>query len=70
MKNLLFLAIGAKVVLEYNLCPEIGLANGCTGILKEIVYGNKDQIKPPSLLRYCWIEIEEYRGYSFFPPEN
>lgn len=70
LKNLLFLAIGAKVVLEYNLCPEIGLANGCTGILKEIVYGNEVQIKPPSLPKYCWVEIEEYRGCSFFPPEN
>ena len=50
LKNLLFLAVGAKVVLEYNLCPELGLYNGATGIVKDIVYGDEDNDKPPRLL--------------------
>ena len=70
LKNLLFLAVGAKVVLEYNLCPELGLSNGCTGIVKEIVYGETVAERPPALPKYCWVYIDEYVGDSFFPPEN
>ena len=46
LNNLLFMAIGAKVFLKYIFCPEIGLANGCSGILKELVYGNSSNIYP------------------------
>ena len=42
LKNLLFLAVGAKVVLEFNLCPELGLSNRYTGIVKDIVYRDKE----------------------------
>jgi hypothetical protein len=38
LKNLTFLAVGASVVLETNLCPELGLANGSTGLIRDIVY--------------------------------
>ena len=53
LKNLLFLAVGAKVVLEFNLCPELGLSNGCTGVIKDIVYGDEENSKPPGLPEYC-----------------
>ena len=36
LKNILFLAIEAKVVLEYNLCPELGLSNEWTDIIKKL----------------------------------
>ena len=69
-KKILFLAVGAKAVLEYNLCLELGLSNSCTSIVKEIVYGETVAERPPALPKYCWVYIDEYVGDSFFPPEN
>lgn len=60
------MSVGAKVVLEYNLCPELGLCNGVTGTVKDIIYGDKDNNKPPRLPKFCWVEIGEYIGNSFF----
>ena len=59
----------ALVVLERNISPELGLANGSTGVVKEIVY---DEEKPPpdNVPKLVWIEIFDYTGPSFFPQEN
>ena len=38
LPNVLYLACEAKVTLTYNLCPELGLANGSTGVVKGIIY--------------------------------
>jgi len=62
--SITFLCNNARVVLEMNLAPELGLANGCTGTVKEIVYG--DSQKAPNLPLYCWVEIDEYTGPTFF----
>jgi ATP-dependent exoDNAse (exonuclease V) alpha subunit len=64
MKNVLYLAVTAKVVLESNLCPEVGLANGSTGFIKDIVYD--DDKLAPNLPVYCWVEMDDYSGPTFF----
>ena len=54
------MAVGAKSVLEYNLCPELGLFNSCTGIVKDIFYRKTVAEKPSVLPKYCWVYINEY----------
>jgi hypothetical protein len=54
LKNVLYLSVGAAVVLEQNLCPDFGLANGSVGIVHHIVHEND---KPPSenLPKLIWL---------------
>jgi len=69
LNNVLFLSRDAKVTLTYNLCPEIGLANGSTGIVKDVVY--KTGESPKKHIPYCvWVEMEGYTGPSFFPTRD
>ena len=66
LHNVLFLARGAKVTLTYNLSPEIGLANGSSRVVKDVVYRAGES--PKKHLPYCvWVEMEGYTGPSFFP---
>jgi ATP-dependent DNA helicase PIF1 len=64
LRNVLYLAVSAKVVLESNICPEVGLANGSTGTIKDIVYD--DDKLAPNLPAYCWVEMDDYSGPTFF----
>ena len=75
LPNVLYLAPKAKVTLTFNLCPELGLANGSTGVVKDILYspGTKPVDQHPTgrpqdvVLPYCvWVEMEDYCGPSFF----
>ena len=34
----LFLQIESRVMITWNICSEIGLSNGSTGIVKDIIY--------------------------------
>ena len=64
----LFLAAGAKVVLNNNIAQPAGLANGTVGILKDLVY-DADQ-PPPRLPKYVWVDFREgYTGPTFFPAD-
>lgn len=67
LTNVLFLSNDSRVTLTYNLCPEIGLANGSTGKVIDVKYreGESPQNKD---LPYCvWVEMDGYTGPSFFP---
>ena len=67
LTNVLFLSNDSRVTLTYNLCPEIGLANGSTGKVIDVKYreGESPQNKD---LPYCvWVEMDGYSGPSFFP---
>ena len=77
LNNVLFLARDAKVTLTFNLSPELGLANGSTGKVKDVIYleGTKPVDQPPRPsevdLPYCvWVEFDEYCGPSFFPQDS
>jgi ATP-dependent exoDNAse (exonuclease V) alpha subunit len=69
LKNLLYISVGAAVVLEQNLCPEFGLANGSVGIVHDIFYEN-DKPPPENLPKFIWVEFEDYTGRSFFHENN
>jgi len=65
LRNEIFLCTGAKVSLTTNLWTEAGLANGQTGIVRDVVYADDAQV--PDMPLFVWVEIEDYRGPSFFP---
>ena len=60
LENSLFLARGAKIMLTQNVWTEKGLTNGCTGVLKHIIFKNK--IGPPNLPEALIIEMDP--GYT------
>lgn len=56
------LSIGTKVMLTHNVCVEKGLANGSTGSITGIVYGEQC-IEIPA---YILIKIDDYKGTNFY----
>ncbi len=57
------LAKGARVMLTMNLWSSIGLCNGATGTVVDIIYQNNHQ--PPDLPIAVIVEFENYRGPVF-----
>jgi hypothetical protein len=55
LESVVFLAKGAMVMLTMNLWSSVGLCNGATGIVVDIIYQNNHQ--PP--------EFENNRGPVF-----
>ena len=53
-------------MVETNLCPELGLANGSTGLIRDIVY-RTNELPPTNLPKFCWVEMADYAGPTFFP---
>ena len=69
--NVIFLACEEKVTLKFNLCPEIGLANGSTGKAVDIKYQD-DESPQNQNIPYCiWVDMDDYTGPPLFPhPER
>ena len=66
---LLFLAVGAKVVMTSNVCQPAGLCNGSTGIVKDIVY--EEGTTAPALPKFVWVDFGSgYTGPPFFPGDD
>ena len=63
LQPVIYLAKHAKVMLTMNLWPTVGLCNGATGIIVDILY----QIghEPPSLPIAVIVKFDGYRGRSF-----
>ena len=64
LEPILFLAKGARVMLTMNLWPSVGLCNGATGTVIDIIFQSNHQ--PPDLPVAVIVEFENYRG----PPLN
>ena len=59
----LYLARNALVMLTLNLWPEVGLCNGATGKVIDIIYAENDF--PPSLPISVIVQFDNYKGPSF-----
>ena len=63
LEPVVFLAKGARVMLTMNLWSTVGLCNGATGTVVDIVYQSNHQ--PPDLPIAVIIEFDNYRGPIF-----
>jgi ATP-dependent exoDNAse (exonuclease V) alpha subunit len=63
LEPVVFLAKGARVMLTMNLSSNVGLCNGATGTVVDIIYQNNHQ--PPDLPIAVIVEFENYRGPVF-----
>ena len=63
LEPVVFLAKGARVMLTMNLWSSVGLCNGATGTVVDIIYQNNHQ--PPDLPIAVIVEFENYRGPVF-----
>ena len=59
---IVFLARGAKVMLTMNLWASVGLCNGATGTVIDIIYEINHQ--PPDLPIAVVVKFDDYRGPS------
>lgn len=58
----IYLAKGAKVMLTLNLWASVGLCNGATGTVVDIIYAANNQ--PPDLPIAVIVRFDDYRGPS------
>ena len=69
LPNRVFLSESSKVLLTTNLKPELGLANGSTGIVKAFVWEDGATNEDLSDVRkmFVWVDFgDQYIGDSFF----
>lgn len=59
----IYLAKGAKVMLTMNLWASVGLCNGATGTIVDIIYAINH--RPPDLPVAIILKFDDYRGPSF-----
>ena len=57
----LFVAVGAVVMLQWNICVNAGLVNGSIGIIRDFIFIEKKESPD-----YIVIEFEDYKGEVFF----
>lgn len=60
---IIFLAVGASVMLTSNLWPEVGLCNGAIGRVHQVVYN--EGYYPPDLPVAVIVNFEKYVGPPF-----
>ena len=62
LETTIYLAKGAKVMLTMNLWASVGLCNGATGTVVDIIYATNHQ--PPDLPIAVIVRFDDYRGPS------
>lgn len=62
LQPVIYLSMGAKVMLTMNLWPRAGLCNGATGTVVDFIYKNGHQ--PPDLPIAVIVQFDDYRGTS------
>ena len=63
LEPVVFLAKGARVMLTMNLWSSVGLCNGATGTVVDIIFQNNQS--PPSLPIAVIVMLNNYRGPHF-----
>jgi hypothetical protein len=63
--SVLYLAVGAKVLLTWNLLQEYGLVNGSTGTVVDIIYREGER-PPDGLPEAVIVQFDCYRGPRMF----
>ena len=63
LEPVVFLAKGARVMLTMNLWSTVGLCNGATGTVVDIIFQNNHQL--PDLPIAVIVQFENYRGPAF-----
>lgn len=66
LTNLLYLCIGAKVIITTNIWKKCGLVNGATGTIMDILYINGKCSNLPDIII---VEVDNYNGPPFFNDE-
>ena len=62
LEPVIYLAKEARVMLTMNLWPSVGLCNGATGKVVDIIYQNGHQ--PPDLPVAVIVQFDDYKGPS------
>jgi len=68
--NVLYVCVGAEVMLTTNVCQQLGLSNGVIGTVVDITFDRNDTSYVPGFLpKIVWVELREnqYTGESLFP---
>jgi ATP-dependent DNA helicase PIF1 len=60
----IYLCVGARVMLMWNVSLPLGLVNGSSGIVIDFVYKNDE--RPPDLPSYIIVDFKDYIGRPFF----
>ena len=63
LESCIFVAKEAKVMLTMNLWTDVGLCNGSTGQVVDIIYGSNNN--PPDLPITVIVQFDEHSGPSF-----
>ena len=70
LENELLLAIGSRVVVVDNEWQEVGIVNGATGIVHDIIYPQGSD-GPPDIPEAILVRLDEgYLGPSYLSDEN
>ena len=62
LEAVLYICKGARVMLTMNLWPQVGLCNGTTGVVVDIIYAGNHQ--PPDLPIAVIVKFDNYTGPS------
>lgn len=69
LMNVSYLSVGALVIIQVNLKPEVGLCNGSQGRICDFKF-DKNNFSPEDISissSICvWVEFDDYSGKTFF----